>query len=269
MNIKIYQIDAFADKVFAGNPAAVCPLDKWLSTETMQQIAHENNLSETVFFVKHEEHFQIRWFTPSVEVELCGHATLAAAWVLYHYLNYKENTIRFYSPYSGILTVSRYGDFLTLDFPADTTQAVELTEEFLQCFSKQPREVFKGKTDYLLVFDNEQQIRELIPRLQQIACIPARGIIVTAKGDKEDFVSRFFAPQSGINEDPVTGSAHTTLAPFWAERLGKTDLTARQLSQRQGYLQCRVTGDRVEISGQCVPYMTGELCIRYNDRSDN
>lgn len=262
MNIKIYQIDAFADKVFAGNPAAVCPLDKWLPAETMQQIAGENNLSETVFFVKQDDHFQIRWFTPSVEVELCGHATLAAAWVLYHYLNYEENTIRFYSPHSGMLTVRQQEDFLTLDFPADTIQETEPSEKLLQCFSLQPQAIWKGKTDYLFVFENEQQIRELIPRLPQIACTSARGIIVTARGDQEDFVSRFFAPGAGVNEDPATGSAHTTLAPFWAKQLGKTGLTARQLSVRQGYLRCRVAGDRVEISGQCVPYMTGEIYLR-------
>ncbi len=225
----------------------------------MQKIAQENNLAETAFYVKRGDEYGIRWFTPAVEVDLCGHATLAAGFVLFNHENYRGDTIRFHSPRSGLLTVTNRHGLLSLDFPVDTYERVELTTEMIDGFSIAPREAFKGKTDYLLIYDNENDIRSLQPRLANIAKLKGRGVIVSAPGENSDFVSRFFAPQSGIDEDPVTGSAHTTLTPYWAGRLGKNELSAIQLSERKGYLQCKLSGDRVEINGECRLYMSGEL----------
>jgi PhzF family phenazine biosynthesis protein len=261
MSQKIYQIDAFASTVFSGNPAAVCPLNSWLNDALLQQIAMENNLAETAFYVKQGHQYQIRWFTPTVEVDLCGHATLASAFVLFNYENHQENTIHFYSERSGALTVTRQGDLLTLNFPTDELTPVTLSEELTNAFNVAPKLAFKGKTDYMLVYENEQQIRNLEPYLDRIAKLNARGVIVTAKGDEVDFVSRFFAPQSGINEDPVTGSAYTSLTPYWYEQLSKTTLTSIQLSERKGYLTCTYLNNRVEISGQCRLYLQGEIYI--------
>jgi len=261
MNQKIYQIDAFADKVFSGNPATVCPLKQWLSDAMLQKIAMENNLAETAFYVKQGNQYEIRWFTPTVEVDLCGHATLAAAFVLFNYENYKETSIQFYSPRSGALTVTKKEELLTLNFPTDVFEQVELSKEISNCFDIKPKSAFKGKADYLLVFDKEDEIRKITPALDLISKLKVRGVIISAKGDKVDFVSRFFAPQSGINEDPVTGSAHTTLTPYWAKQLGKTELTAIQLSERKGYLQCSYLNDRVEISGQGKLYLIGEIFL--------
>jgi PhzF family phenazine biosynthesis protein len=258
MKIKLYQIDAFANKLFSGNPAAVCPLEEWLPDDLMQQIAEENNLAETAFFVKEGEDYRIRWFTPTVEVDLCGHATLATAHVLFAYLQHPHDQIRFASR-SGVLRVTREQDRLTLDFPADQITRVEPFPELKAAFPEEPQEVYKGKTDYMLVFGSEAQILDLQPDFRAIARIPARGVIVTAKGEEVDFVSRFFGPQSGIDEDPATGSAHTTLTPYWAERLGKNELTAVQLSPRRGYFTCTWQGERVAISGQARTYMIGEI----------
>ncbi len=260
MQIKIYQIDAFTNKVFGGNPAAVCPLDKWLGDEVLQKIAMENNLAETAFYVKQGDAYHIRWFTPAVEVDLCGHATLATAHVLFNFENYIGKEVIFDSR-SGKLRVKRQNELLTLDFPTDDVQEVPLTESLNNCFNYKPAKAFKGKTDYMLVFENESQISSIQPDLRTISQQEGRGIIVTAKGDKVDFVSRFFAPQSGIDEDPVTGSAHTTLTPYWAKTLGKTELSAIQLSARKGHLQCKHLGNRVEISGQAMTYMTGQIEI--------
>lgn len=261
MKQKIYQIDAFAEQVFSGNPAAVCPLEQWLSDELLQKIAMENNLAETAFYVKQGDQYQIRWFTPTVEVDLCGHATLAAAFVLFEHENYKESSIEFYSPESGQLTVSRKADLLTLNFPTDSMEPIELSREILNCFDLRPQLAFKGKTDYLLVFGREDEIRKLTPAFDAISKLKARGVIVTAKGDQVDFVSRFFAPQAGINEDPVTGSAYTTLTPYWAKELKKTSLSSIQLSARKGFLQCEYLNDRVEISGKAKLYLTGEIYL--------
>lgn len=261
MRQKIFQIDAFADKVFSGNPAAVCPLDQWLSDDTLQNIAMENNLAETAFYVKQGNQYQIRWFTPTIEVDLCGHGTLAAAYVLFNLENHNENIIHFYSPRSGALTVARKGELLTLNFPTDTFEQIELSDEIKSCFEVEPQLAFKGKTDYLLVFDNENIIRKLTPAFDAISKLKGRGVIITARGDNFDFVSRFFAPQSGINEDPVTGSAYTTLAPYWAKQLGKDEMTAMQLSSRKGYLHCNYLNDRVEISGQGKLYLIGEIYL--------
>ncbi|SDC07420.1 PhzF family phenazine biosynthesis protein [Niabella drilacis] len=261
MTQRIYQVDAFATEVFSGNPAAVCPLQHWLPDTRLQQIAMENNLAETAFYVPHAAHYEIRWFTPAVEVDLCGHATLAAAFVLFHREGHTSHRIRFHSPRSGTLTVVRNADLLTLNFPADRLHPVALSDELNACFGITPLQAFKGKTDYLLVFDKEEVIKNLAPRLHAIASLNARGVIVTAPGSSADFVSRFFAPQSGVNEDPVTGSAHTSLTPYWAERLGKTELSAVQLSERKGFLQCRHLGDRVEISGQGKLYLEGQIYL--------
>jgi PhzF family phenazine biosynthesis protein len=261
--MKIYQVDAFAKTLFQGNPAAIVPLEKWLPDTLMQQIAMENNLAETAFFVKEGDDFHIRWFTPSTEVDLCGHATLASAFVLHHYEGYTRDTIRFHSR-SGLLTVSRNGELLSLDFPADELREVELLPELTAGLDPKPLRAFRGKTDYMLVFEREQDIRHLRVDMSRLSRIQARGIIVTAPGEEVDIVSRFFAPQSGIDEDPATGSAHTTLTPYWADRLGKTRLTAIQLSARRGWLECELLGDRVLITGEAKAFLKGE--IMYDDQ---
>ena len=259
MKLKLYQIDAFTDKVFSGNPAAVIPLEAWLPDELMQKIALENNLAETAFIVPDGDEIIIRWFTPSVEVDLCGHATLAAGFVLFNYLKHSGNKINFISPRSGPLQVTKSNNLLTLNFPSDKFIPVVISDEIKAGLSLPPKEAYKGKTDYLLVYESEDQIRQLIPDFNLISKLAARGIIVTAPGNQVDFVSRFFAPQSGVNEDPVTGSAHTTLTPYWAARLKKDILTATQLSSRTGELHCRYLGERVEISGKAAPYLVGEI----------
>jgi PhzF family phenazine biosynthesis protein len=261
MKLKIYQLDAFTDKLFCGNPAAVCPLDQWLPDDVMQKIAMENNLAETAFFVKNNEQFDIRWFTPSVEVDLCGHATLASAAVLFNFEKYQGEVIPFFSQRSGRLTVSKEGDRLTLDFPSDKYERVDLSPQLIACFNSQPVEAYRGKTDFMLVFNSEEEIRKIVPDIPAILKIKSRGIIVTAPGADVDFLSRFFAPQSGVDEDPVTGSAHTTLTPYWAQKTGKSELVAIQLSARKGFLNCAYHGDRVKISGQVKTYLQGEIAL--------
>lgn len=261
MELKIYQIDAFSEKVFGGNPAAVVPLTEWLEDEILQKIALENNLSETAFYVKEENRFVLRWFTPGTEVDLCGHATLATAHVLFEHEGFDGEEIPFFSPRSGILKVRKDGDHLVMDFPIDIIKEITLTEQLTNPFSPKPIQAFKGKTDYVLVFENENQIRTLKFDLGQIAELPVRGVIVTAKGDKEDFVSRFFGPQVGVPEDPVTGSAHTSLTPIWAEKLGKNELTAIQVSPREGKLGCKLVGDRVILTGNAITYLIGRIFI--------
>ncbi|MDR1054854.1 MAG: PhzF family phenazine biosynthesis protein [Prevotellaceae bacterium] len=261
MNIKIYQVDAFALKAFSGNSAAVCPLEQWLDDAILHGIAMENNLAETAFYVKQADRYQIRWITPTVEVDLCGHATLATAFVLFNYENHEGDVIYFDSIRNGELTVSRQGKLLTLNFPTDVFEEVKPEDNAADSFNIKPRAIYKGKTDYMFVFEKEEDIANIIPDYSVISKLDVRGIIVTAKGNEVDFVSRFFGPQSGINEDPVTGSAHTTLTPYWAKKLGKNKLSALQLSQRRGYLQCKYLGDRAEISGECVLYMTGEIVL--------
>ena len=262
--MKIYQVDAFARELFQGNPAAVVPLDKWLPDVTMQQIAMENNLAETAFFVKKDADFHIRWFTPATEVDLCGHATLASAFVVYQYMGYQEDTIRFHSR-SGLLTVSRQGESLTLNFPADRLTEVELSPILTAGLEPKPVKAFKGKTDYMLVYEREQDILDLRVDLSLLKQVDARGIIVTAPGLRVDMVSRFFAPQSGIDEDPVTGSAHCTLTPYWAAVLRKTRLTAVQLSVRRGWLECELKDDRVLITGQARLFLQGDLLLDSNE----
>lgn len=261
MQYKLYQVDAFTDKLFGGNPAAVCPLASWPGDDILQKIAMENNLAETAFYVRQNDRYEIRWFTPKVEVDLCGHATLAAAFVLFNRENHSGDSINFYSRRSGTLHVSRCSDWLTLDFPVDVFHHTPVSTEIVSCFDRQPLEAYKGKTDYMLVYERESDIRDIRPQFEAIAALKARGVIITAKGEHVDFVSRFFAPQSGIIEDPVTGSAHTTLTPYWSGKLNRTEMSAIQLSERSGYLQCTFQGDRVGISGQAKLYLAGEIYL--------
>ena len=260
MKLPIFQADAFASSLYKGNPAAVVPLSEWLPNRTMQQIASENNLSETAFYIKEENHFYIRWFTPKAEVNLCGHATLATAHILFNELNFQGDLLLFNSK-SGMLTVRKSQDKLQLDFPADFVQPIELESVFNDALGIAPIAAFKGRTDYLLLFESEEMIQNIKPNFQLLKQTDARGVIATAAGKEVDFVSRFFAPQVGVDEDPVTGSAHTSLVPFWAERLHKTELTALQLSERGGQLWCALAGDRVLIVGKAVTYLRGEIEI--------
>lgn len=259
MRIKLYQVDAFTDTIFHGNPAAVCILEEWLDEPLMQHIAMENNLSETAFIVQKNNQFHIRWFTPETEVTLCGHATLATAHVLFTHYHYPKKEIIFKSRHHGILKVRKEADFLTLDFPADTIKKATPPHGLIKSIGKEPQEVWKGKTDYLLVYETEKDIRTISPDYYLLSQVKARGTIITAPGDTTDFVSRFFAPQVGINEDPVTGSAHTILIPYWAKKLNKNELSAKQLSKRQGLLNCRLETNRVSISGKAKTYLEGEI----------
>jgi PhzF family phenazine biosynthesis protein len=257
---KIYQVDAFTNNLFSGNPAAVCPLTQWLPDTLMQKIALENNLSETAFYVKEKDDFHIRWFTPEIEVDLCGHATLATAHVLFHHEHYTGNKIIFKSR-SGPLSVERRGSQLVLDFPTDTLKQIAPFPELIQSFGITPIQAFQGKTDYMLIFEREDQIRNARPDLAVISKLKTRGVIITAKGSQSDFVSRFFAPEAGVTEDPVTGSAHTSLIPYWAKILEKNELTAIQLSARGGHLACKYMNDRVEIGGQARTFLIGNIFL--------
>lgn len=259
--IKIYQVDAFTDRLFAGNPAAVCPLEKWIDEQIMQSIAAENNLAETAFIVPGKDQFEIRWFTPTLEVDLCGHATLASAFVLFNCLGHKRENVKFHSPRSGNLGVTKKDDILFLDFPADALNPVNDLAPIRQCIRTEPLEIYKGKTDFIAVVENEHTVQNLEPDLKEISRLPARGLIVTARGNQVDFVSRFFGPQSGIDEDPVTGSAHTSLIPLWSGKLGKNEMVARQLSKRGGKLVCINRGERCLIGGKAKLYMTGEIHV--------
>ncbi|MGB1061879.1 MAG: PhzF family phenazine biosynthesis protein [Ketobacter sp.] len=262
MRIPIFQVDAFANDLFAGNPAAICVLDEAISAELMQSIAMENNLSETAYIWPLDEdaaHWHIRWFTPSCEVDLCGHATLASAHVLFSHLGVSGQRVRFESTVHGVLTVDREGPWLTLNFPTDSPIAVEKPAGLSEALGAEVCEVRKGRDDYLVLLANEDSVRVLNPDLGYIKGLPARGLMVTAPGESVDFVSRFFGPGSGIDEDPVTGSAHTTLTAYWSEKLRKTTFTARQLSARGGDLRCELRGDRVLISGQAVTYLKGQI----------
>ncbi len=260
MNLTIFQVDAFAKEVFRGNPAAICPLDEWLAAELMQKIALENNLSETAFFVKKDDLYEIRWFTPTFEIDLCGHATLASAFVIFECLKAEENTVKFYSHKSGALTVEKQGDILILDFPSRPVAKCDAPDGLIEAVGKEPKEILKAR-DYFLVYENEQEVLDLQPNFTKLLEIDAHGFTVTAKGENSDFVSRFFAPEVGVFEDPVTGSAHCNLIPYWAEKLGKTELFAKQISARGGELYCELKGDRVKIGGNAVLYLKGEIYI--------
>jgi PhzF family phenazine biosynthesis protein len=264
MKISMFQVDAFTDKLFAGSPAAVCTLDYWLPEEQMQQIAAENNIAETAFIVAEDPGFSIRWFTPALETDICGHATLAAAHVIFTHMGYAGNEIIFSSLRSGSLTVKRTNDILTLDFPADSYVRVPTPQLLIRSLGIEPMETFKGKTHYMAVLPCENDVIALRPDFRMLNTLETSGVIVTAAGDDgtNDFVSRFFAPRSGINEDHANGGTHTTLTPYWAKELGKNSLIAMQLSGRSGHLQCEYKGDRVLISGSAVTYMEGALMLR-------
>ena len=259
MRIPYYQVDAFTDRVFSGNPAGVCMLAKWLPDEVLRQIAGENNLSETAFVVQRGEEFELRWFTPTIEVGLCGHATLAPAFVIFTELGNTEPAIRFHTQ-TGVLGASREGDVVVLDFPAWQAAKTDVPAAMAEGLGWIPPEVHKTR-DYLAVFASEDEITGLAPDMSQLARLDCLGVIVTAPGRDCDFVSRFFAPGAGIPEDPVTGSAHCTLIPNWSQRLAKKKLHARQLSARGGELFCEDRADRVGIGGRCVLYSRAELEI--------
>ena len=256
----IFQVDAFTNKLFKGNPAAICPLNEWISDKLMQSIAEENNLSETAFFVKSQDGYDLRWFTPASEIDLCGHATLAAAHIIFTALNYKEKIVEFNTK-SGRLTVEKKGDWYTLDFPTEEVTAFETPALLEDAIKTTVLCSFKGKWKYLIEIQDEETLLNLDPNFQLLGQVGSDGIIVTSKGDTVDFVSRFFAPNIGINEDPVTGSAHTLLIPYWAKKLNKTNLEAIQLSKRTGYLKCEYLGDRVQMSGQAITFLKGQLTI--------
>ncbi len=259
MKIPIYQIDTFTGNLFSGNPAAVCPLEKWLDESILQSIAAENNQSETAFFVKESNAYRIRWFTPVCEVDLCGHATLASAYVYFRYTNSESETIKFLSR-SGELNVTKNADLLSLNLPSKNPKSSKLSQDIIDAVNIEPIEVFKSD-DYILIYDNQDQIIQLDPIMEKLKDIDLRGVIVSAPGISCDFVSRFFAPKFGINEDPVTGSAHCSLVPYWSDKLGKNTLHAIQLSKRGGELFCEMKGDRVIISGKVVEYMNGQIIL--------
>jgi PhzF family phenazine biosynthesis protein len=260
MELPIYQVDAFASRLFTGNPAAVVPLQEWLPAPTMQAIAAENNLAETAFFVPSSGDFELRWFTPTTEVSLCGHATLATAYVIATILSPDRNLLRFHTK-SGPLEVTRHGEILSLDLPARPPLPTPVPDDLAVILGASPAAVLRAADDFLVVFAGDQTVRALNPDLGRIARLPAQGVIVTAPSRDVDFVSRYFAPAAGIPEDPVTGAAHCALVPYWSQRLGKTNLHARQVSARGGDLYCRASGARVVLSGRAVLYLEGRIHV--------
>ena len=257
MKIPYYEVHSFTNRPRSGNPAGVCPLERWLDDSLMQDLAAENNLSETAFFAPLGSEFGLRWFTPTQEVDLCGHATLASAWVLFERLGFPGRTITFHSK-SGPLTVTRDGTRLALDFPARPAAPREAPAGLVKALGAAPREVL-GASDLLCVFDSERDVRAIAPDFAALGAVDLFAVIVAAPGDDADFVSRFFAPRAGVPEDPVTGRAHCTLVPYWARRLGKRALHARQVSARGGELWCEDRGDRVKIAGHARLYLEGTL----------
>lgn len=266
MKLKQYQIDAFAERTFEGNPAAVVPLERWLDDDLLQAIEEENNLSETAFFVPGSGGFDLRWFTPAREVDLCGHATLATAHVIFEHLGFRAPVIRFETR-SGALFVRKQDKCLQLDFPAYAPTPCAIPEALEQVLGVRPVELLEDE-DYLAVFDSEATVRAMAPDHARLAELDVRGIIVTAPGTEVDFVSRFFAPGIGIPEDPVTGAAHCRLAPYWARRLGRNRLSARQVSRRGGSLECEVTTDRVLLSERAVTFLEGETILQDRPGAD-
>ncbi|MFA3783606.1 PhzF family phenazine biosynthesis protein [Melioribacteraceae bacterium 4301-Me] len=260
MKLDIYQVDAFTSKLFSGNPAAVIPLKKWLENDIMQKIAMENNLSETAFFVKEKDCFHIRWFTPQNEVPLCGHATLASAYVIFNFIENSVNKIKF-SSLSGNLFVERNGNLLSLNFPSNVPHQTQRPKEIFECFNKEPIEILSNGFFLLVVFDSEDFIKNYIPKIDLIKKIHPHAVIITAKGKQADFVSRVFVPNEGIDEDPVTGSAHTVLVPYWSEKLKKTKLIAKQVSKRGGQLVLENLNERVKISGEAILFLKGEIYL--------
>lgn len=261
MRLPLFQVDAFASRVFTGNPAAVCLLDAWLDDPTLQAIAAENNLSETAFLVEDREGWSLRWFTPATEVALCGHATLASALVVLGRLRRPGPTVRFRTRWSGELGVTKVGDLFVMDLPARPPRAAAAPAGLGRALGAELVEVHDSEEDLLVVLESEAAVRSLTPDLPALERVETRGVIVTAAGEACDFVSRFFAPTVGVPEDPVTGSAHCVLTPFWAARLGRPRLTARQVSRRGGELICESRGERVDVAGRAVLYLEGSIEI--------
>lgn len=259
MKIPMYQVDAFTGEIFKGNPAAICILEEWIDEKLMQNIAMENNLSETAFCIVKEDICELRWFTPEEEIDLCGHATLATAFVIFEILNYPSNKIKFLSK-SGMLFVEQDGDEIIMEFPSREGIKRQVTEQLIKGLGKEPKEVYESR-DLMAVYDNEEDINNLNPNIEDLKLIDTFGIIVTARGKKVDFVSRYFAPLCGVCEDPVTGSAHCTLVPYWSKILGKKKLVAQQLSQRGGILKCEDALDKIKISGKAKLFFKGEIYL--------
>ena len=259
MNIPFYHVDAFTERPFAGNPAGVCFLDSWLDDALLLAIAAENNLSETAFLVKKDGPYELRWFSPKMEIDLCGHATLAGAFAVFSHRKPAATSIDFQTR-SGKLSVRREGDLLLMDFPSRKPALCAIPEGLGKILGREPREVLSAR-DLLVVYQTEAEVRDLTPKMEAILALEQFAVIVTAPGQRVDFVSRFFAPKAGVPEDPVTGSSHCTLVPYWSERLGKRELHAYQLSARGGELFCTDRGERVTIGGRAVEYLSGELTV--------
>jgi PhzF family phenazine biosynthesis protein len=261
MKIPIYQVDAFASEVFSGNPAAVCLLDEWIDDKRLQSIAAENNLSETAYLVQNENGFDLRWFTPKTEVALCGHATLASAFVQFVCRQWSEDIIRFQTRKSGQLMVKKQDEVLEMDFPSRPAHIRTPPDGLSHALRATPNLVYGSAEDLMVVLDNEKTVRNVQPDFGALEQVDCRGVIVTARGDRSDFVSRFFAPRVGVPEDPVTGSAHCVLIPYWSKVLDKKELYALQVSKRGGELFCELAGDRVRISGKAALYLEGTITI--------
>ena len=259
MKLEIFQVDSFSDKLFAGNPAAVVPLEEWLPDETLLAVAAENNLSETAYVIRRENGFDLRWFTPAVEVDLCGHATLATAFVLFEVMGVQDESVSF-NTQSGTLVVTRRDDLLWMDFPSRTAAPAESTSELMEALGAKPREVHEAR-DVMAVFDTQDEVVALNPRFDVMLGLDTFAVMATAPGRDSDFVCRFFAPKAGVPEDPVTGSAYCTLMPYWSERLDKTELVASQVSKRGGEVFCEDRKDRVGIGGRAVLYMRGTIKV--------
>jgi predicted PhzF superfamily epimerase YddE/YHI9 len=262
MSFPVFHVDAFTPKPFSGNPAAVCPLKTWLDDRALEAVAAENNLSETAFIVAKGGNYELRWFTPLCEVKLCGHATLAAAFIIFTFLEPGRASVRFETKFSGTLTVSREGGLLVMDFPSlPPWECLQVPQALTQGLGVAPAAVLQIEDNYFAVYDSEDEVRQTNPDLRLVGTLHPAGVAVTAPGSDCDFVSRYFAPSYGVPEDPVTGSTHCSLAPYWAQRLGKKSLHARQVSKRGGEIWCEVKGDRVNLKGNAVLTMRGEMLM--------
>jgi len=266
MDLPYFQVDAFSSRLFSGNPAGVCLLETWLPDETLQAIAAENNQAETAFLIPKTDGYGLRWFTPAVEMDLCGHATLAAAHVLFRHMGLEGHQVLFETK-SGELGVARHGELLSLDFPSRPATACDVPSALVRGLGKFPAYTAKSSRDYLAVYETEEEVRALAPDFVELSRLDCLGVIATAPGMECDFVSRFFAPNAGVNEDPVTGSAHCTLTPYWAEQIGRSELTARQVSARGGELTCVLRHERVIMSGRAKTYLTGTIHLAADRRS--
>jgi PhzF family phenazine biosynthesis protein len=261
MKYPLYQVDSFTGTLFKGNPAAICFLDRWLDDEILLDMANENNLSETGFIVKNKSMYEIRWFTPVCEVDLCGHATLAAAYILFNEYNIASDEILFHSIRSGKFIVKKESSFITLSFPIAKYNKIPLEDNIYEALGKKPNEVYEAKWLYMLVYDKEQDIIDIRPDFNKLIKLDKEAVLITAKSDTVDFATRFFAPKLGVNEDPVTGSAYTIAAPYWIHTLNKKTVHAVQLSKRTGHVTCRLSGSNVLISGNAKLYLRGEIIL--------